>query len=591
VQIHSLLKGNTAMKFLEIAHYFERISRIRSRLEITKLLAELYGKANAQEAQILSYLCLGQLRPVYEGTIFNLAEKSVAKIVAKLLHHPPEEIAKKMRVSGDLGLVVLEQGRWDTTKHLMLTQVYLKLGEIEMKSGTGSQEERTRLLLHLLQAVEPLSACYVIRIILGKLRLGFSDMTLLDSFSWMLTGDKSLHTRIEHAYNICVDIGIIAFILKEKGIHGLDTLTITVGIPIRPAAAERLPSAQAIIDKIGHCVVQPKLDGFRLQIHVSKINNDIHVWFFSRNLLNMSAMFPELIAIFQDAPVKSLIVEGEAISYNEKTGKFVPFQETVKRKRKHDIEYAAFNFPIRLFLFDILYLNEESFLDKGHEERRKALLKLYPVSNKATVSTVDEKTIETTKQLQKYFLEIIQEGLEGVIAKRPHAVYQAGKRNFNWIKLKHESQTYVEDSIDAVVLGYYYGKGKRATFDIGAFLIGVYDKKHDVFQTIAKVGTGLKDADWIDLKKRCDQLQIPSQPPHVVCSKELVPDVWVEPSIICEVIAEEITLSPLHTAGKTTDRQGFALRFPRFVRYRLDKSPQDVTTTNEIQHMYTNQRG
>lgn len=187
------------------------------------------------------------------------------------------------------------------------------------------------------------------RIILGTLRLGFSDMTLIDALSWMITGDKSLRSRIEHAYNLCADIGLIARELKAGGIEALDAMHIKMGIPIRPAAAERLPNAQAIIDKIGDCVAQPKLDGFRLQIHVDNTKETPEIHFFSRNLLDMSYMFPDLVASLKNLPVKQVIFEGEAIVFDPNTGNFLPFQETVKRKRKHGIDQAISEFPLKLF--------------------------------------------------------------------------------------------------------------------------------------------------------------------------------------------------------------------------------------------------
>ena len=138
-------------------------------------------------------------------------------------------------------------------------------------------------------------------------------------------------------------------------------------------------------------------------------------------------------------------------------------------------------------------------------------------------------------------------------------------------------------------MGYYLGKGKRAQFGIGAFLVGVYNKKEDIFQTIAKVGTGLKDADWKELKKNCDQFAVKNKPKNVVCDKNLYPDVWVSPEIVCLIRADEITLSPVHSAGKTEKELGFALRFPRFMGYREDKSPDEATTVKEIKSMFKQQ--
>jgi len=580
---------SSAVKFNEVAAVFDQIERISSRLEITRLLAELLGKATASEAKIISYLSLGQLNPPYIGTQFQVNEKSFIKVVARLLKMSDQEVKEKVKIYGDVGSV-LEFGKWKAKDELTVIQLYKKLLEIEAISGVGSQEAKNDSLYHLLKELDPTSAKFVARIVIGKLRLGFSDMTVVDALSWMEVGDKSLRKKIENAYNISADIGLIAQTLKEGGIEAIEHMEIHVGIPIRPAAAERLPTAKAIMEKIGHCIAQPKLDGFRLQIHVDKTKKEPVIRFFSRNLIDMSYMFPDIAEAVKDLDVKELICEGEAIVRDPNTGNFLPFQETVKRKRKHGIEKAASELPLQVFVFDLLYLDGEQFLTKTHKTRRKQLLKLFGGFKNENIHAIEEKEIETAKQLEDYFTENIAAGLEGLVVKKEDSVYQPGKRNFNWIKLKRQEETgHLEDTIDCVILGYYFGKGKRAQFGIGAFLVGVFNKKEDKFQTVAKIGTGVKDQGWIDLKKKCDAIAVQNQPKNVECPKDLAPDVWVSPDIVCLVRADEITLSPLHTAGKTKKDLGFALRFPRFMGYRPDKKPTQATSVNEIKRLYEDQ--
>ena len=578
------------MKFNQVAVSFERISQHTSRIEITKILAELFTSATPEESAIISYFTLGSLRAPYKGTQFNYAEKSMIKVVATLIGQTLEECKITMQTKGDIGSCI-ETSNWPYTDHnLSLSQIYEQLYNFEVISGLGSQEERSEFLKKLLIQVDALSARFIVRIILGQLRLGFSDMTLLDALSWMETGNKSLHDALEHAYNMCADIGLIAFTLKAKGVAGLERIHPVIGIPIRPAAAERLPNAQAIIDKLGSCVAQPKLDGFRLQIHLDNTGETPCIWFFSRNLIDMSAMFPDLVAVLKHVSVTNLIVEGEAIMFDEDRGAFVPFQETVKRKRKHDIEQMSQEMPLRLYIFDILYLNNASLLSLSHTQRRKILIDTFGIPEETDiVQVIAEQKVDTGASLQAYFNQEISQGLEGVVVKRPESKYQPGKRNFNWIKLKRVQKGHLEDTIDAVVLGYNYGKGKRASFGIGAFLVGVYNKSKDRFETIAKVGTGLKDADLKDLKERCDALVVPEKPHNVDVASELTPDVWVDPKIVVVVLADEITQSPLHTAGASNDQNGLALRFPRFIGYSIDKSPEQATSIQEIKRMYQDQ--
>jgi DNA ligase-1 len=577
------------MKFKEVARYCARIETTDARNEITALLADMLKEASPREAGILCNIVLGELYPPYHESHFNIAEKSMIPIVAAVMEKPVEAIKKGVHATGDIGLVI-QEGAWhDKGEELSVSEVYQQLVTLEAIEGNGSQEKKAAHLQELLYAVDPLSAKYIVRMVLGKLRLGFSEMTIIDALSWMETSSKSLKSTLEHAYNICVDLGLIATTLKRDGIDAITHMHMQVGIPIRPAAAERLPTAQDIFDKIGPCIAQPKLDGFRLQIHIDKRETEPKIFFFSRNLKDMSAMFPDLKEWLLALPVQTLICEGEAIGYDANTHTFLPFQETVKRKRKHGVEKASQEFPLKLFLFDVLYYDGNSLLAMPCEDRYALLKELVPAQKNSPLSFIEERHITTAAQLENYFKEVIEEGLEGLVVKRPTAPYQPGKRNFNWIKLKRSAEGGLEDTIDAVILGYYRGAGRRADFGIGAMLVGVYNKQEDRFETVARVGTGFSDAQWHELKKKCDALKVSEQPHSVVCAKELVPDAWVLPQLVCEIFADEITRSPLHAAGKTAKVDGFGLRFPRFLGYRDDKSPEDATTVQEIEEMYGHQ--
>jgi DNA ligase-1 len=576
------------VKFSQVSEAFALIEPVQSRLEMTRMLAELLHEATASEASIICNLSLGQLQPPYIGTQFNIAEKTVIKAVSELLHLDIAEVSARAKVLGDLGSVVAE-GEWKPAEELTLHQVFSRLSEIEQISGAGSVELKVRELCSLLRALDKISAKYLIRIIVGQLRLGFSDMTLVDALSWMVAGDKSLRTFLEDAYNVCADIGFIAETLKQGGIEAIKNMHIHVGIPIRPSAAERLPNAAAIMEKIGPCMAEPKVDGFRLQIHIDNTTKTHRIAFFSRNLQDMSEMFPDLTAVVAQLPVDSLICEGEAIAYDPHTQSYLPFQETVKRKRKHGIQEAIEDFPLRVFIFDLLYLNGKELLTSTYMERRKELAEVLKAADTDVLIMIDEKKIETTHELEEYFYSTVAAGLEGVVVKKPHSHYIPGKRNFNWIKLKRQEEGHLEDTIDCVILGYYAGSGKRASFGIGAFLVGVFNEFCDCYQTIAKIGTGLTDQEWKELKARCDAIRVDHQPKDVTCAKDLIPDVWIAPEIVCAVRADEISLSPVHTAGKTTEKIGFALRFPRIMGYREDKSARDATTVQEVERLFENQ--
>jgi DNA ligase 1 len=599
------------MTFNNFAQWLERLEREPSRLAMTRDLGELFSQLSAREAYIVSYFCLGQLYPSYKKVQFGVAHKSVVKVVASVLGMHERDVTQQLKDVADLGVLFMSgeracsegqlsiQGTQSGVVHdYSIEYVYDELERIARMSGTGSQEAKLLKLGALLSEVRPLEAKFIVRIVLGILRLGFSDMTLIDSFSWMLVGNKSLSKRIEDAYNRCADLGLVAYTLKEKGIAGINEIRVTLGVPMRLTSAERLASPDAIIKKIGPCFAEPKLDGFRLQIHVDTRGEKPVIHFFSRNLHDMSSMYPDLVRALSDLDVCTLIAEGEAISFDPNTGNFMPFQQTVKRKRTHGIDHAAGELPLKLFLFDVLYLNGEELLQKHLTTRRKILEELVGASrvNRFIINVTDQVMVTTAAELEHYFLTQIGSGLEGVVVKRPDSSYQPGKRNFNWIKLKRLEKGHLIDTVDTVILGYYYGKGKRATLGIGALLVGIYNKACDCFQTVAKIGTGLSDEGWSHIKRQCDQIALHDKPKNVSCNKDLFVDVWVKPEIVIEVTADELTQSPLHTAGqherpsKAADCNrhagGYALRFPRFVRYRDDKDSYETTSIDELLSFY-----
>ncbi len=578
------------MKFFEVSKIFELLENEPKRLEMTKILAHFFKRTNAHEAAIVAYLSLGNVQPVYVSTQFNFAEKSMLNVLAEILDKPLPEVTAQAKKIGDLGLLYAQECQHPGADNAFtIIEVHAKLIAFLKLGGTGSQKSKEQFLQAFLEQLDPISGKYVIRAILGRLRLGFSDMTLLDAFSWMVGGDKLLRKDLEEAYNVSADIGTIIKVLKNEGIEGIKKMTIIPGVPILPAAAERMPDAKSIFERLGDCVAQPKLDGFRLQVHVDRTHDKPLIRFFSRNLQEMSEMFPDLYQAVLDLDVKTLVAEGEAIAYDIDTGNFLPFQETVKRKRKYGIESAAEDFPLKLFFFDVLFLNGVSFLDKTHHDRREALKKILDnknIAEKSVIALIEEEKIHSAQDLEDYFNSNISQGLEGLVVKRTDALYQPGKRNFNWIKLKRQESASLDDTIDCVILGYYAGQGKRAQFGIGALLVGVYDKENDAFVTVAKIGTGLTDQAWRDQKKSCDDLKVTHQPHNIICAKELYPDVWVDPKIVCMIRADEVTKSPLHTAGKTDKDLGLALRFPRIMGYRPDKSATEATTVSELKRLF-----
>ena len=563
------------MKFRELAVYLEKLEKTSSRNEITQILADLFKKTTVSEIDKVVYLALGTLAPTHVGIDFNIAEKMMMRAIAKAYEVDLEKVKSEFKKRGDLGNVASEFAKTKGGEASVLS-VYETLLAMAKEGGGGSQERKIAQVAELLSGLDPLSVRYVARIPIGNLRLGFSDMTILDALSFMEKGDKSMRSEIESAFNVTVDIGKIAKVVKEKGVKGLRNVQPEPGIPIRPSLAERLPSAEKILEKVGSkVIVEPKYDGFRAQVHIKKGE----VIIFSRNLENTTNMFPDIVSAVKKIKVDSAIFDGEAIAYDAKSGKFLPFQETSQRKRKYGIEAAVKSLPLKLFIFDILYKDGKNLLSLPFSERRKILestvFKIDGVEITRQVITGEAKVIRDL--IQKY----LAEGLEGALIKKVDAPYKAGARGYHWVKYKKTTEEGVADTIDCLVMGVNRGKGKRAGFGVGAFLVGVKDGNK--FKTTSKIGTGLTDEQWRELDKRSRYLEVSKMPKEYEIDKNLVPDAWTKPSLVVEILADEITVSPIHTAG-------FALRFPRLIKFRDEKSLNDVTSLKELKKLFEMQK-
>lgn len=595
------------MLFRDFAAKLATLETVSSRLTMTELLADLYRQLDDQERLLASYLLEGQLLPPYESKEFQVAVKTVIKALARILPAEAVEadtgasgglfdeqsfdqaealVTREYKAKGDLGQVTqwaMGQGE-RTAGQLTVVQVYEALTAIAQEHGAGSQERKLEGVVKLLRQVDPVSAKFIVRIILGRLRLGFSTMTMIDALSWAATGTKEESKLLELAYQKKADIAKLAqTYLKhtkpEERRRALENYTVEVGVPIVPALCQRLNTYQEIIAKMNTVIAEPKFDGLRVQIHImkdgQKNEDDSPVRTFTRNLEETSHMFPELQAALDQVDCQSCILDAEAIGFDPQTGELLPFQATITRKRKHEVAETAQNVPIRFYVFDVLALNGKGLLDQKLRDR-KDLLKDIITENEVFylapyIITTDADELRTFHEAQ------LAAGLEGAVMKQIDSPYQPGRKGWSWVKIKESegNRGKLKDTLDCVVMGHYAGRGKRTQFGVGAFLVGVLDGKDEV-KTIAKIGTGLSDEQFRELYQRCQPLVTPDQPKNFAVNKALVPDVWVQPGLVVEIAADEITKSPTHTAGQ-------ALRFPRLVRFRDDKDWSNITTVAELE--------
>jgi len=592
------------LKFSELAQYFEKLEVTSSRIELTKILSQLLKKVSSQEIDKVAYLLQGRVVPFFEPIEMGMADKMVEQAIAQACNLDREEVRKLTTQKGDMGLVAeqLKSKAKSQVSKLSVTDIHKKLYEIATTRGEGSVEKKIGTLADLLRKLDSISAKYLVRITLSKLRLGVGDPTVLDALSVAKFGDKSARQSLEGAYNKTSDLGFVAKIFwsfepstslrdqnKNKALEAIQKVKLQVGKPVRPALAERLPNAEAMIKRVGNSfAVEPKYDGFRNQVHLDRKNKEKPVQIFSRNLENMTHMFPDLIeAVKKEVTADTAIFEGEAIAYNPLTEEFLPFQETTRRRRKHGIEEFAEKLPLKLIVFDLLYLDGEDVTHLTYVERRKKLERI--VSQDGLILIAKEKILHTAKELKEMFEEQVSAGLEGVMVKKLDAPYKAGSRGFHWIKFKRMAAGELSDTIDCVLLGVYTGTGRRTQFGVGGLLVGVYDKKSDEFATVSRVGTGLTDEEFRKVNTIAQKLRVAHKPARVNAKVE--PSFWAEPKEVLEIFADEITRSPIHTAGKKGDEPGYALRFPRLVSFRgSDKRAEDATTVEELINMYNQQK-
>jgi len=575
--------------FREVVDYYEQLEATTKRLEMTDILAALLSKTPPAVIDKVVYMTLGELYPAYVGLELGVAEKLAARAIRQVSGAGEKELNELFSRHGDLGTVaeLLLRTKEQTTlfvQELTVEEVYSSLEKIAKASGPGAVDVKTAVLSKLLAMATPVEAKHIIRIVTGKMRLGVADMTILDALAKAFGGDREVYER---AYNLSSDIGLVAKTAAVEGVEGVSKFRVRVGIPVRCMLAERLSSAVEILEKMdGVGFTEYKYDGERMQIHKAGEK----VWIFSRRQENITQQYPDVVeAVEKYVKAAEAILECEAVPLDPDTGETLPFQELMHRKRKKEIERAAEEYPVALYFFDILYVDGEDMTTKPFLERRKMLEKVIVEDERVKLST--GLLTHSPEEVEKIFAEAVEAGCEGVIVKSvgEDSVYRAGARGWQWIKFKRDYRSEMIDTVDLVVVGAFHGRGRRRG-KFGALLTAVYNEERDVFQTVCKVGSGFKDEDLERFTEMINQLKIPHK--HARVESLMTPDVWVEPSIVLEIIGAEVTLSPVHTCawGVLKEGYGLGIRFPRYTgRLRTDKKPEDATTDREIVEMYRRQ--
>ncbi len=583
------------MDFSIIVDALERLESTSSRIQIVTILTSLFKKVLESNKSLIDkvvYFIQGKLWPDWYGyPEIGIGEKGIIKAIALASGLREREVEELYKQLGDLGLVAERALSRKKTRGLMafvqrsqkltFEKVYNTLKRIAFMQGEGSRDLKIKTLAGLLSEATPKEAKYIARFVQGKLRLGVGDASIIEALAQLFGLPKEV---VERAYNLRADLGAIALLLATEGPDSVKNVHPKPGIPLRPMLAERLHDPVEILRKLGgKGLAEYKYDGERAQIHLLP---DGKVVIYSRRLENITTAYPDVVQYAKSSiKAKEAIIEGEIVAVDPKTGELRPFQELMHRRRKHDVHIAMKEYPVHVRLFDLMYVDGKDYTNEPLPVRRKKLEEI--LQEREEFRIAENKVVDNPEDLERFFYQALNDGCEGLVVKAIHerSIYQAGARGWLWIKYKRDYKSEMVEPVDLVVVGAFYGKGKRGgTF--GALLVAGYDRERDMFATVCKVGSGFSDEELAKLPEILKPYIIPKKHHRVLSQME--PDVWVEPALVMEVIGAEITVSPMHTCAldKVKVGAGLAIRFPRFIRWRPDKGPEDATTCEEILEMY-----
>jgi len=582
------------MEFLMLAQAYEEMNTTTKRLEMTAILAELFKVTDSNIIDKVVYLTLGKIGPDFEDLEVGVGESVTQEAISFATGVPVKKIKAAWIKHGDLGLTVEDlasQSRQTSLfqQNLSVEKVFTNLRKVAEASGSRSKDAKIKMLGELLLNSSPVEAKYIVKAVNSNLRLGVADMTIVDALVQAFSSEnmekKEAKAKVERAYNLCSDLGHVARVVAEQGIGALDNIKLKVGVPLRAMLAERLGTMEEILEKMeGRAVLEYKYDGLRVQAHIDKGGATL----FSRRLEDITAQFPDVVESLQNAfSGKEAILEGECVAVDSE-GEMQPFQVVSHRRgRKYDLDKKMLQYPVSVFLFDCLFLDGEELVEKGLLDRRKRLESCIKEVEGVKLSIFLE--VDEPEAGQKFFLEAIEKGCEGIMAKGFESKYQAGSRGWSWIKYKRDYRAEMVDTVDLVVVGAFAGHGRR-TGVYGTLLMAAFNKELGRYETVCKLGSGFDDATLGTLKERFKPFESRSKPKDVVSNMKA--DYWFQPGIVMEVVGAEITLSPIHTCafGEKRDGAGLAIRFPRFAgRWRDDKGPEDATNIKEMLQLYDQQ--
>ncbi len=564
------------MRYKKLAELYEEISSTTKRLEKTKILSKFLKEVNESDKEVL-YLLLGDIYPEYNEKKIGISNQLAIKSISKATGTDAKEIVNEWKSIGDLGKVsekLTKHKKQSTLRtHILTTEKVLenlrKLPELE---GKGTVGKKISLITELLTSASPIEALYLVRTIIGDLRIGVKESTVRESMaSAFFEGDKEASKKIQDAINKSNDIAEVFSAVKKRKLKDLEKISLETGKPIKVMLAQKVKTIKEGFKALGKpCAIEYKYDGFRLLIH----KKDKDILLFTRSLENVTKQFPEVVEYVKNyVKGKSFILDSEAVGFNRETKEYQPFQNVSQRiRRKYDIEKLQKELPIEINVFDIIYYNGKSQLDEPFKKRTALIKKIirnhpYKIIHAKQIITGDEKKAE------EFYKKALKDNQEGVMMKKLDAIYQPGSRVNTWIKLKPE-----ERDLDLVIVGAEFGKGKRSGW-FSSFILSCSDG--DKFLEIGKMGTGIKEKSAEEVGGTSFAELTKMIKPFI--TKEHGKRVEVKPKIVVAVTYQEIQKSPNYNSG-------FALRFPRFTALRPDKKASQVSRLKEIKKDFEKQK-
>ncbi|VVB84034.1 DNA ligase [uncultured archaeon] len=562
------------MRYLKLAELYESLSETAKRLEKTEILSEFLKELSESDRDVL-YLLMGDIYPEYNEKKIGISSQLAIKAISKATGTEKGKVVKEWKSIGDLGKVAekltknKKQATLTGSKNLTTEKVLENLRKLPELEGKGAVDKKISLITELLTSASPVEALYLVRTLIGDLRIGIQESTVREAMaSAFFKGEKESALKVQDAINKSNDLAEVFDTARTGKEKDLGKIKIEVGKPIKAMLAQKSKTIKEGFEAVGKpCAIEYKYDGFRLIIH--KRGNEILL--FTRTLENVSRQFPEVAdCIKKYVKGDSFILDSEAVGFDKKTKEYKPFQSISQRiKRKYDIEKLQNELPVEVNIFDILYYNGKSMLDEPFKKRTELVKKIieshpYRIIHSKQIITDDEKKAEA------FYRSALKDNQEGVMMKNLEAPYSPGRRVGNMVKIKPE-----EKDLDLIITGGEYGTGKRSGW-ISSFILSCRDG--DKFLEIGKVGTGFKEKkeEGISFEELTEKIK-------PLITEEKGKSVKIKPKIIVSVTYQEIQKSPTYSSG-------FALRFPRFTALRPDKPLSETNSLKEIEKDFENQK-